>query len=224
MNAIHCEGVVADAAGGRWPGPLDLRLPVGAFCVVQGSSALGGPLLRLCAGLRHPLRGRVQVLGANPAALNRREARHFRGALGAALRPGGLISNLTLRMNLTVPLLYSGDANPAEAARRADQMLDLVGIAGWANFRPADVAEDVREQGVIARALIREPQLLLLENPLAALAEDEAARLVQLCRERARTVLVTSPQAERLFQQQADHYYLWNETGLHEVSHEVGTY
>ncbi|MBI4410695.1 MAG: ATP-binding cassette domain-containing protein [Gemmatimonadetes bacterium] len=220
--AIRLEGVVPPPPCGDWPGPLDLEITEGVFCVICTPAALTGPLLRLCAGLLEPTQGRVHVLGVEPARLDRREAQQFRRNLGVALQPGGLISNLTIRMNVIVPLLYSGAADLDTASRRADETLAAAGLASWANFRPADVPPDVRREAVVARAIARDPELLLLEDPVASLRTSQAAWLIDLCRQKARTALIALPEPNGLLAQFADMSASWDEQGLQVTSHEVG--
>lgn len=220
--ALRFTQVVPAAAEG-WPAPLSLVVPHGVFALVETPAALAGPLLRLGAGLVAPAAGRVEVLGRDPARLTRAELQLLRRALGVGLQPGGLVSNLTLKMNLVVPLLYSGAAELEGAARRADAMLERFGISRWAAHRPADVAPDVRLEAVLARALVREPELLLLDDPVSALPADRAEQALELCRAHARTLLVTTPQPNALLEHRADERATWTGAGLNPMTHEVGT-
>ena len=81
--------------------------------------------------------------------------------------------------------------------------------------RPADVPPDARQRAVIARAIARDPELLLLENPIWALDTDEASELLALCRTRARTVLIAIHRRDETVARAADHSALWDDTGLH---------
>jgi phospholipid/cholesterol/gamma-HCH transport system ATP-binding protein len=214
---------VRPAAAECWPGALDFAVPTGVFAVVETPAALAGLLLRLSAGLVAPATGRVEVLGVEPTRLTRVELQRFRRVLGVGLQPGGLMSNLTLKMNLVVPLLYSGAADLERASRRADTMLASFGVTRWAAARPADVAPDVRAQAVIARALVREPELLLLDDPVSLLPPARAEEALELCRAQARTLLITTPQPNALLEHRADLRVTWTEAGLRRTTYEVGT-
>ena len=119
--ALSLSRVLPAAAVAEWTTPLTLEVPDGSFYVMRTTSARSYALFRLCVGLTSPGEGRVHVLGTEPATLGRRGAQVFRRALGVGLLPHGLISNLTLRLNVVVPLVYGGLYRPVEAARDLTQ-------------------------------------------------------------------------------------------------------
>lgn len=221
--AVRFQDVVPPPPADDWPGPLGLEVPDGAFCVITTIPSISLALLRLCIGLREPLGGRVEVLGAEPGRLDRWSARAFRRRLGVGFdEPAGLISNLTLRMNTIVPILYSGAADLGAATRLADETLEACGLMRWANVRPADAPPDVRKLAVAARAIAREPELLLLEEPLASLRDTQAHRLLSLCRKKARTVLVMTTEREGPLFGAATMTASIDEHGFRVDRHEVG--
>ena len=212
--AVRFDAVLPQAPHGAWDAPLSFEVPEGAFYLMQASPAKSGALLRLCLGMATARAGDVEVLGAHPARLDRRASQLFRRAVGTALVPHGLISNLTLRMNVVVPLVYGGLALPDEAARRADAAMAACGLSRWADDRPADVPPDARQRAVVARAIARDPQLLLLEDPVWSVDTDDAAGLLSLCRTRARTVLVALPRRDAVLSRLADHSASWDDAGF----------
>lgn len=212
--ALSLRGVLPAAAVPEWTSPLTLEVPVGSFYVMRTTSARSYALFRLCVGLTSPGQGHVQVLGTEPATLGRRGAQVFRRALGVGLLPHGLISNLTLRLNVVVPLVYGGLYRPDDAARRADEALSLCGLVAFADHRPADVPPEARQRAVIARAVARDPELLLLEDPVWSIDPGEADALLSLCRSRARTVIVATHRGDEVLAHHADHAVLWDAHGL----------
>ncbi len=220
--AVRLTDAVAPASL-DWPGPVSFDVDEGAFCVVRTTISLSTQLTRLLVGLREPTGGTVEVLGVEPGKLNRWQAQRFRRRLGVGFsEPAGLVSNLTLRMNLIVPLLYSGSAEMSGASERADRALAECGLSAWADLRPADLPPDVAREAVIARAIVRDPDLLLLEDPVGPLRESRAGFLLGLCRRRARTAILTTMERESVLYDFADTILLLDERGL-EISHnEVG--
>ena len=212
--AVRFDAVLPPQAHAAWEAPLSFEVPEGSFYLLQASPARAGTLLRLCLGMATARAGDVEVLGARPARLDRRAAQLFRRSVGTGLVPHGLISNLTLRMNVVVPLVYGGLAQPAEAARRAEAALAACGLARWADDRPADVPPDARQRAVVARAIAREPRLLLLEDPVWSLDADVAAELLSLCRAHARTTLVALPRRDAALSRLADHSASWHDAGF----------
>jgi len=221
-TAVRFTDVVAPASM-DWPGPISFDIPEGAFCVVHTTMSLSTQLTRLAVGLREPTAGTVDVLGVNPGGLTRWQAQRFRRRLGVGFsEPAGLVSNLSLRMNLIVPLLYSGSAEMSRASERADRALAECGISAWADVRPAELPPDVAREAVVARAIVRDPELLILEDPVGPLREARAGFLLSLCRQRSRTGILTTTERESVIYDHADMILLLDENGL-EISHnEVG--
>ena len=222
-TAIRFRDVLPPPPREGWPGPVTFDVEEGAFVLFATTPAVALNLIRLVAGLREPVDGSVEVLGLHPGRLNRWESQAFRRRLGVGFdEPSGLVSNLTLRMNLVVPMLYSGIADMSEAQARATEVIDRFSLHRWADRRPADVPPEIRREAVVARAAVRSPELLILEEPIAALRNDRAARMLSLCRERARTVVVTTSEREGIQFEYADVVIALDDTGIEVRKHEVG--
>lgn len=221
--AVRLVGAVPPPPAFDWPGPLDLSIDSGTTTVIWTLPSLAAPLIRLCIGLRSPVVGQVFVLGVEASLLPRFEGMTFRRRLGVAMQPGGLISNVTLRTNLMVPLLYAGVADMEESQVRVDDVLGAIGITRWADRRPADVPPEVRQAAIIARAIVRRPELLLLEAPFRALRVRRGEELLNLCRERAGTVVIVETENEPWLFERADTLVTLDERGARLERDEVGT-
>ncbi|MDP1643671.1 MAG: ABC transporter ATP-binding protein [Phenylobacterium sp.] len=139
-------------------GPLDLALSPGEITALVGPSGCGkSTALRLLAGLESPTRGQV-----------RRTAR--RGESAVVFQAPTLAPWLSARDNVALPLELSGIAR-REARTRAEAALARVGLAGAAGARPAQLSGGMAMRVSLARALVTEPRLLLLDEPFAALDE-----------------------------------------------------
>ena len=221
--AIRFQGVLPPPPGEGWPGPVSFEIPQGAFALFATTPAISLNLIRLLVGLREPVEGVVEVLDRRPGHLSRWDTQTFRRRLGVGFdEPAGLVSNLTLRMNLVVPMLYSGLAGMAEAHRRAAEVIDACGLQRWADRRPADAPPEIRREAVVARAAVRDPELLVLEEPVAGLRAARAGRLLALCRERARTVIVTTAERDGVQFEHADSVILLDDAGIEAGANEVG--
>ncbi len=218
-TAIQFDAVVPEEFDPEWTTPLTMDVPEGSFQVIRTTPLRSAPFMRLCVGLFSAGAGRVQVLGENPAGLDRTGAQRFRRSLGVALLPDGLISNLSIRMNIVLPLVYNGKANVSEATELADAALGECGLQQWANNRPSSVPPDVRQLAVIARAIAHRPRLLLLEDPFSSVKSRDAATLAALCRTSARTVVIATHRRNDALYQLADRTAFWDERGYR---HEVG--
>lgn len=152
----------------------------------------------------------MEVLGVEPLKLSRAAVRRFRARLGVGLRPGGLTANQTLRMNVITPLLYSGLADIVEAHQRADEVLEACGLTRWAHVRPDDVPPDVRQAAVLARALARRPELLILEDPLSSVDSARVEDLINVCRATVPTILIATHRLDDALNSMADSTRSWN--------------
>lgn len=221
--AVRLIGAVPPPPAFDWPGPLDLDIPRGRTTVIWTLPSLAHPLIRLAIGLRTPAVGRVEVLGVEAGYLPRYEGMRFRRRLGVAMQPGGLISNVNLRTNLMVPLLYAGIADMEESQVLVDDVLGAIGITRWADRRPSDVPPEVRQAAILARALVRKPELLVLEAPFRALRVRRGEELMNLCRQRAGTVVIVETENEPWLFERADMLVTLDERGARLERNEVGT-
>lgn len=223
MSAIRFTGVLPPPPRVGWPGPISFHVPAGSFTVIAATPGVSMDLVRLVVGLRAPDAGVVEVLGREPGRLGRWERQRFRRRLGVGFgEPSGLVSNLTLRLNLVVPMVYSGLADASTAEQRAREIIAMLGLEAWTDTRPADLPPEVGREAVIARAVVREPDLLVLEEPTRGLRETRAGWLVGMCRERAGTVVVTTAERDGVQFEVADQVIIVDEAGIEVTNHEVG--
>jgi heme exporter protein A len=166
--------------------PLDLVVPSGGSLAVLGPNGAGkSTLLRLLAGLARPSGGTLRVAGARDRLAHRR-------AVGFVGHATFLYPALTARENLILAArLYGVDA----AAKRADAALREVDLGAMAERRAGVLSRGAAQRLAIARALVHDPPLLLLDEPFSGLdpraAERLAARLARLHAEGRTLVLVT---------------------------------
>jgi NitT/TauT family transport system ATP-binding protein len=170
---------------------LTLDIPAGSLTVIIGPNGCGkSTLLRVIAGLLQPPAGRVLVgegAAAKPRAGDRR--------VGLTFQQPRLLPWLSTLDNVALPLTLAG-ATAAEASQRADAALERVGLAEAANLRPAQLSGGMAQRAGLARALITDPPILLLDEPFSALdaltREGFDGELQRLWMDRRRTlVLVT---------------------------------
>ena len=209
VNLVHGE-----RSSTRWPKPVSFTLRRGALLLIKTKSAYSAPLFRMCLGFSEPNNGRVLVNGQQPAALGRSEVREYRRGIGSLLDPDGLVSNLSIRMNLIVPLVYATGLDLDEAGARAEQTLDVMDLTMWADHRPATLPAEVRQTAALARALSGRPALMLLENPIASVDDKETRRLLSLCRMQAETLLVATHRNDGILHEFADEVWEWDDDGF----------
>jgi heme exporter protein A len=168
----------------RWFGPLrvlrgvDLQVGVGEALVVVGPNGAGKTtLLRVLAGLARPNAGEVRVLGRRLE----RSTPEARRPIGFVSHQSLLYDDLTVRENVILAARLYHVREPGAAAGRA---LDAVGLGGRGDDRPGRLSRGLLQRASIARALVHQPHVLLLDEPFTGLDAPAAERLRALLRER----------------------------------------
>jgi NitT/TauT family transport system ATP-binding protein len=175
---------------------VSFSLPPGSFLSIVGPSGCGkSTLLRSIAGLEQPSTGEI-LLGGEPP---RRRVRQYE--IGMAFQDPALLPWRTVARNIAYALELA--RKPRDAAL-IQSYIDLVGLTGFEKARPAQLSGGMRQRVSIARALVRRPLLLLLDEPFGALDELMRQNLnVELQRiwmaERTTTVMVTHSISEAVF-------------------------
>jgi heme exporter protein A len=150
---------------------IDLSLTPGDVLAVAGPNGAGkSTLLRVLAGLMRPTAGEVRMLGRSPAG----DAAGTRRAIGLLSHQTLLYDDLTLVENLTFAARLYGLPRPAETARDA---LDAAGLGARAGDSPRRLSRGLLQRAALARALLHDPRVLLLDEPFTALDATSADRL-----------------------------------------------
>jgi NitT/TauT family transport system ATP-binding protein len=168
-------------------GPIDLAIPRGEFFSIVGPSGCGkSTLLDVLSGLSRPTSGSVQF-----------EGRELHGevpdGIGVVFQEDASLPWLTVRQNVGFGLRTS-HLSEKEVAERVDHAVSFMGLAQFADHYPAQLSGGMRQRVCIARTLVLQPRLILLDEPFGAL--DQQTRLLmgdellRLWRETGATVLL----------------------------------
>ncbi len=135
---------------------LSFSADPGELVVLLGPSGCGKTTLLSClGGILTPTSGTITVGDTRVSSLSRRELDAYRREqIGFVFQAFNLIPSLTARENIAVPLMLTGQARPAALAR-ADELLDLVGLADRAHHRPSKLSGGQQQRVAIARARAR---------------------------------------------------------------------
>ena len=193
MPVLQIQGLSHSYGDRRVLRNLSLAIDAGESVALLGANGSGkSTLLRLVAGLLTPTAGQIELCGS-PAAAGRPE-------VGIVFQESRLLPWRTVLRNVTLPLELAGESL-ASARTVAAAALTRVGAGGLFDRNPAEISGGERGRVALARAMVRTPSLLLLDEPFAALDAITRARLDDELPELvagAATLLVTHDVAEAL--------------------------
>jgi len=175
----------------RYPGSeqdvlrgIDLEIAAGDFVSLVGRSGCGkSTLLNIVGGLDTDFDGTAVVDGRDLGSFGDRElARYRRDTVGFVFQAYHLLDHLSCAENVALAARFGAAAGPGPtgARSRAAEVLELVGLPGAADRRPARLSGGERQRVAIARALFNRPRLLLLDEPTGNLDTATGAEILDL--------------------------------------------
>jgi putative ABC transport system ATP-binding protein len=181
--AIRLAGVEKSYDGVAVLRGASLEIEPGAFVSVTGPSGCGKTtLLNLVGGLDRRYTGTVEVCGSDLARLSDAElARLRRRRLGFVFQAFHLLDHLTCRENVALPWFFAdGELKRAEALKRADEVLERVGIGARAGDLPTHLSGGQKQRVAIARALFNRPEIMLSDEATGSLDAATAQQITDL--------------------------------------------
>jgi NitT/TauT family transport system ATP-binding protein len=186
-SLVTLGGVVKRFASGTLAlDRLDLTIRAGEFVSLLGPSGCGkSTALRLIAGLSEPSSGRIswgggarasKIPAGRQAEHSARVRRRQQPGIGFVFQEPTLMPWATVLRNVMLPLELGG-GDPRQTAARATSALERVGLAAFRDSYPRELSGGMRMRVSIARALVTDPPLLLMDEPFAALDEITRFRL-----------------------------------------------
>ena len=177
---------------------VDLSFNKGEFVSLLGPSGCGKTtILRMVAGFERPTSGRISVEGHDITNLNPNQRK-----IGMVFQAYALFPNMNVADNIGFGLKIAGVPRPQREAR-TEEMLKLIGMAGFGKRFPFELSGGQQQRVALARALAPSPRMLLLDEPLSALDAKIRVSLREQIREIQRelgitTIFVTHDQEEAL--------------------------
>ena len=153
----------------------------GETLVIMGGSGCGkSTLLRHMIGSMKPTSGSVKIFGEEVTTMNEREIGHVRRRFGMLFQSGALLASLTVGENVALPLFQHTDKSPDEIEQVVKQKLEMVGLTGFEDLKPAEISGGMKKRVGLARALALDPELLFSDEPTSGLDPIMTAVVDQL--------------------------------------------
>lgn len=168
---VICAGITKQFGATEVVAPTDLTFAAGQTTALVGPSGCGkSTLLRMVAGLDSPSAGTITIAGAPPQETLRR------ARLSMAFQDPSLLPWRSVRGNIALARKLARQPVEGEAI---DQLIALVGLEGFGETRPGALSGGMRQRAAIARAMVTEPALLLLDEPFGAVDELTRRQLAE---------------------------------------------
>ncbi|MCL2093331.1 MAG: ABC transporter ATP-binding protein [Treponema sp.] len=185
MTVVKAEKVVKDyGLDGQTVHALrgvDLEFQGGEFSAIAGPSGSGKSTFLHLAGCLDVLTGGTLLVGGEDTGRMKRKdlAILRRQKIGFIFQAYNLIPVLSVEENISFPLSLLG-INPREIKERTNQVLEEVGLKGYAKRRPKEMSGGQQQRVAIARALVKRPALILADEPTANLDSKIGAEILEL--------------------------------------------
>ena len=150
---------------------VNLEIETGETLVIIGRSGCGkSVLIKHIVGLLYPDEGYVKVEGQRVDELSMKELYNLRSKFGFLFQGSALFDSMTVEENIALPLVESGKKfSRMELDKKIAEKLELVGMAGVQNLKPAELSGGMKKRVGLARALITDPDYIFYDEPTTGL-------------------------------------------------------
>ncbi|AFZ31192.1 ABC exporter ATP-binding subunit, DevA family [Gloeocapsa sp. PCC 7428] len=176
---------------------INLEIFPGEIVIMTGPSGSGKTtLLSLIGGLRSAQKGNLQVLGRELCGASKNQLVQVRRHIGYIFQAHNLLKFLTAQQNVQMSIELHENISYQEVREKSAAILETVGLGNRLNYYPEDLSGGQKQRVAIARALVSRPQLVLADEPTAALdsksGRDVVELMQQLAKEQGTTILLVT--------------------------------
>jgi phospholipid/cholesterol/gamma-HCH transport system ATP-binding protein len=194
---VRFDGVHLRRGGRRVFDGLSCGFPRARISVVLGGSGAGKTtMLRLIGGLNRPESGSVYVAGEDVTRLSERQLFTTRARIGMLFQGGALLDSMTIFENVALPLREHTHLSEHDIAQEVSRRLVAVGLPDTERMYPRELSGGMSRRAALARAIVKDPEILLCDEPFSGLDPINVRRietlLVDLNRRLGLTMIITS--------------------------------
>jgi putative ABC transport system ATP-binding protein len=159
---------------------VNLKVESGDFLAILGPSGSGkSTMLNLIGALDKPTEGKMLIEGVDISTLNDNQLADLRRRIGFVFQFFNLIPRFTARDNIELSMSIA-DMSRAERRKRAEELLETVGLNDRMNHKPAELSGGEQQRVAIARALANNPRFLLMDEPTGNIDSKTASEIMRL--------------------------------------------
>ena len=160
---------------------IDLTIYKGEFCAIVGRSGSGkSTLLNMLAGLESPTKGEIIIEREHMERKNENELVKFRREhIGFIFQSFNLMGTMNAIENVALPLTFQG-MDKKERLKKANEVLELVGLAKHKNHRPTQMSGGQQQRVGVARALVVNPEIIFADEPTGNLDSNTSQEVMEL--------------------------------------------
>jgi phospholipid/cholesterol/gamma-HCH transport system ATP-binding protein len=167
---LEVSNLVREFGSRRVLDGISFTVRKGDIFIIMGGSGCGkSTLLRHINGSLKPTSGSVRLFGEEITTMDRPNLDRIRRRFGMNFQFGALLQSMTVGENVALPILESGRIDPKIADLIVKMKLELVGLTGFENLKPAEISGGMRKRVGLARAVALDPELLFSDEPTSGL-------------------------------------------------------